>query len=169
MHLGPTDRPTDKVKEPFKLPPPPPPPWEYLDVCGKSFEEREEGGRAADFYRPRTSGQEREYHSAACFHRRGGERKRFSSPPLSSLDRTTDFEAKDVGQAEILLLVRLISRVAAFRSRLSERVPMQMTPPIDLGLHHHQLSVVSESCLSLSLSLSLPLPSTIFLPRVHRK
>ena len=45
------------------------------------------------------------------------------------------------------------SRVAAFRSRLSERVPMQMTPPIDLGLHHHQLSV-SESCLSLSLSLS---------------
>ena len=132
--------------------------------------EREEEGRAADFYRPRTSGREREYHSAACFHRLGGERKRFSSPLLSSLDRTTDFEAKDVGQAEILLLVRLISRVAAFRSRLSERVPMQMTPPIDLGLHHHQLSV-SESCLSLflSLSLSLPLPSTIFLPRVHRK
>ena len=36
---------------------------------------------------------------------------------------------------------------------------MQMTPPIDLRLHHHQLKSVSQSVVVLPLPLPLPLPS----------
>ena len=97
-----TDRPTDKVKEPFKLPPPPllpppprPPPWEYLDVCGKSFEERERQTFIAE---------EREYDMFQL-------RKTLSSR-LSTSDSS---EANDVGEAKL----RFSSSIASplFRSR----------------------------------------------------
>ena len=92
---------TDKVKEPFKLPPPPPslpprpPPWEYLDVCGKSFEERERQTFIAE---------EREDDMFQW-------RKTLSSR-LSTSDSS---EANDVGEAKL----RFSSSIASplFRSR----------------------------------------------------